>query len=132
MILSLGRSVVWQKQDARRARELLGKARTHALSDMTSPFADLLEGVILLEEGRPRDALPLLEAAYKVLYSRSHKALGYLPVEQAMLGRALAHAALGESDLALNLYAKVRPRLVALRNPVVDRCDRAIGLPQHG
>jgi tetratricopeptide (TPR) repeat protein len=131
MLLSLGRSVIWQKRDARRARELLGQARTHALCDMTSPFADLLDGVILLEEGRPRDALVLMEAAHKVLHSRRHKPLGYLPVEQAMLGQALAHAALGESDQALVLYTKVRPRLVALRNPVVDRCDRAIGVPKH-
>jgi tetratricopeptide (TPR) repeat protein len=132
MLLSLARSVIWQKRDVRRARELLSRARAHALSDMTSPFADLVEGVILLEAGQPRDALPILEAAHKVLYSRRNKPLGYLPVEQAMLGRALAHDALGESDEALNLYTKVRPRLLALRNPVIDRCDRAIGLPQGG
>jgi len=102
----------------------------HALSDLTSPFADLLEGLILLEEGRPRDALPVLEAAHKVFHARRHMPVGYLPVEQAMLGRALTHAALGESDEALKLYVRVRPRLVALRSEMVDRCDTAIGLSQ--
>ena len=86
MLISLARHVIWHKRDARRARELLTRARVHALSDMTTPFADLLEGVILLEEGRPRDALPVLEAAYKVFHARRHMPMGYLPVEQAMLG----------------------------------------------
>jgi tetratricopeptide (TPR) repeat protein len=132
VLLGLGRSVIWRKRDARRAREILDKARAHALSDMTAPFADMLEGLILLEEGRPRDAWLVLEAVYKVFHSRRHMTLGYLPVEQATLGRALAHAALGESDEALKLYSKVRPRLVALRNEVHDRCDRTIGVPQDG
>ena len=47
-----------------------------------------------------------------------------------MLALALTHAALGESDTALKLYGAVRPRLVALRNEMVDRFDRAIGLPR--
>jgi tetratricopeptide (TPR) repeat protein len=132
MLMALARHVVWHKRDARRARELLIRARAHALSDMTTPVADLLEGLILLEEGRPRDALPVLESVHRVFHARRHQPLGYLPVEQAMLGRALAHAALGESDEALKLYAKVRPRLVALRSEQIDRCDRAIGLPQVG
>jgi tetratricopeptide (TPR) repeat protein len=129
MRLGLARQIIWQKRDARRARELLAQARAHALSDMTSPFADLLDGLILLEEGRPRDALLVLETTHKVFRARRHMPLGYLPVEQAMLGRALAHAALGESDAALTLYSEVRPRLVALRSEMVDRWDTAIGLP---
>jgi tetratricopeptide (TPR) repeat protein len=132
MLMGLGRLVIWHKRDAKRARELLTQARAHALSDLSAPFADLLEGVILLEEGRPRDALPLLEAAHKSFHSRKYVGLGYLQAEHAMLGLALTRAALGESDEALRLYSKVRPRLVALRSGVVDRCDRAIGLPQDG
>jgi tetratricopeptide (TPR) repeat protein len=131
MLISLARLVIWLKRDTRRARELIAQARSHAISDLTAPFADLFEGLILVEEGRPRDALPILEAAHKVFHARRHMALGYLPVEQAMLARALAHAALGETDEAVKLYAKVRPRLVALRSQILDRCDRAIGLPQH-
>jgi hypothetical protein len=53
-------------------------------------------------------------------------------VEQAILGRARTHAALGETDAALELYGKVRPRLVALRSEAVERCDLAIGLPRDG
>jgi tetratricopeptide (TPR) repeat protein len=132
MLMGLARLVIWHKRDARRARELLTQARAHALSDLSAPFADLLEGVILLEEGRPRDALPLLEAAHKSYHARRNMGLGYVQAEHAMLGLALAHAALGESDEALKLYGKVRPRLVALRSGVIDRCDRAIGLPQDG
>jgi tetratricopeptide (TPR) repeat protein len=132
MILGLGNCIIWRTRDARRARGLLSRAREHALSDMTAPFATLLEGLILLEEGRPREALSVLEAAHKVFHARKHMALGYMPVEQAMLGLALTHAALGESDEALKLYGKVRPRLVALRSERLERGDRAIGLPQGG
>jgi tetratricopeptide (TPR) repeat protein len=132
MLISLARHIIWHKRDARRARALLTQARAHALSDMTGPFADLLEGLILVEEGRPRDGLPILEAAHKVFHARRHQSLGYLPLETTMLGLALAHAVLGESDRALKLYSKVRSRLVALRSHLVDRCDRAIGLPQDG
>jgi len=131
MLMSLARHLIWHKRDARRARELLTQARMHALSDMTTPFADLLEGLILLEEGRPREALPILDAAHNVFHARRHMPMGYLPVEQAMLERALTHAALGETEEALKLYSNVRPRLVALRSAVLDRCDRAIGLPQE-
>lgn len=126
-VMTLARLVLWHRRDARRARELLRQARSHALSDMTAPFADMLEGLILLEEGRPRDALPILQAAYEAFHARRHMPLGYLPREQAMLGLALAHAALGDRDEAMALYRQVRPRLVALRSGVVDRCDRAIG-----
>jgi tetratricopeptide (TPR) repeat protein len=132
MILSLANEIIWHRRDARRARELLNRARTHVLSDMISPFATLLEGRILLEEGRPRDALPVLEEAYKVFHARRHMALGYLPVERTMLALALTHAALGDRDEAQKLYAKVRPRLVALRSGGIERYDRAIGLPQDG
>jgi hypothetical protein len=129
MLLSLARHVIWYRRDARRARDLLSQAREHALSDMTAPFADLLEGLILVEERRARDALPVLDAAHKGFHACRYMPLSYLPLEHAMLGRALAHAALGESAEAMALYAKVRPRLVALRSHVVDRCDRTIGRP---
>jgi tetratricopeptide (TPR) repeat protein len=132
MLLSLARHIIWHRRDARRARELLTRARLHTLSVMTIPFADLLEGLILLEEGRPGDALPVLEAAHKVLDAHRHMPLGYLLVEHAMLARALTYAALGETEPARKLYGKVRPRLVALRSKVVDRCDRSIGLVQDG
>ncbi len=89
LMISLARHVIWYKRDVRRARELLTQARLHALSDMTKPFADLVEGIILLEEGRPRDALPSLETVHKIFHARRHMPMGYLPVEQAMLGRAL-------------------------------------------
>ncbi len=130
LLLALARHVIWHKRDAKRARELLAQASAHALSDLTASFADLQEGLILLEEGRPRDALPILEAALKIFRSRSHMPLGYLPVEQTTLALALTRAALGERDEALALYAKVRPRLVALRSHVLDRCDRSLGVPQ--
>jgi tetratricopeptide (TPR) repeat protein len=131
MLISLARHVLTHKRDARRARELLDDARGHALTEMTSSFADLVEGLVLLEEGRPRDAIPVLEAVHRVFHARRRQPLGYLPLEHAMLGLALGHASLGESDKALTLYAKVRPRLVALRSQTLERCDRAIGLPRE-
>ena len=133
MLMSLARLVLWHRRDARRARELLAQARGHALSDITRPFADLLEGLILLEEGHPRDALPVLEAAHQVFQARSHMPLGYLPVEHANLGRALAHAAARRERRGVEaLRARSAHALVAVRSEMVDRCDRAIGQPQDG
>jgi tetratricopeptide (TPR) repeat protein len=129
MYLSLARHVIWHRGDVRRARELLTEARKHALSDLTVPYADMVEGLILQKEGRPRDALPILEGAYKAFHARRHMPLGYLPMEQAMLGLALTYATLGESDQALKLYGKVRPRLVALGSEILEKCDREIGRP---
>jgi tetratricopeptide (TPR) repeat protein len=129
MYLTLARHVIWYQGDVRRARELLTQARKHALSDLTVPYADMIEGLILHSEGRSRDALPILESAYKAFRAHRHMPLGYLPMEQAMLGLALTYAALGESDQALKLYGKVRPRLVALRSGILEKCDREIGLP---
>jgi tetratricopeptide (TPR) repeat protein len=129
MYLILARHVIWHQGDVRRARELLTEARKHALSDLTVPYANMIEGLILQREGRPHDALPILEAAYKAFHARRHMPLGYLPMEQAMLGLALTYATLGESDQALRLYGKVRPRLVALRSGILEKCDREIGLP---
>ena len=130
LLISLARHVLTHNRDARCARELLVDARGHALSEMTSSFADLLEGLVLLEERRPRDAIPVLEAVHRIFHARRRQPLGYLPEEHALLGLALGHAALGESDKALTLYAKVRPRLVVLRSQTLERCDRAIGLPR--
>jgi Tetratricopeptide repeat len=129
LMLLLARDVLIQSQDTRRAREFLDRARIHAISDLLLPMVDLREGHILLEEGRPREALPFLEAALKVFRARQFMPMGYLPVEQTLLILARTHAALGDQEEARKLYGKARPRLVALRNPDVDHYDREIGLP---
>jgi tetratricopeptide (TPR) repeat protein len=129
MLLALARFVVWHKGDIRRGRQLLTEARRHALSDLTVPIADMIEGLILRKEGKPRDALPILKSAYEGFRARRKMPLGFIRVEQAMLELALTHAALGESDQALKLYGQVRPRLEALRSVNLEKCDREIGLP---
>ena len=129
LLLSLARRVLTHERDVGRARALLDEARAHAMSDLLAPFADLQEGLILVEEGRPHEALAVLEPVLEVFRARRHMPLGELPVEGTMIGLALAKAALGESDEALRLYAKARPRLVALGSPNLDRYDRAIGWP---
>ncbi|WP_165234993.1 tetratricopeptide repeat protein [Aquisphaera insulae] len=128
IMLGLANRLILHRRDHRRARQLVAEARTHALSDETAPMADLLDGLILLEEGAPRDALPVVEAAYRVYRRRRHRFLGYVSLGQAAVSLARVHSALGDRDLAVKLYAKVRPRMVAVGSSLVARYDREIGL----
>jgi tetratricopeptide (TPR) repeat protein len=49
--------------DVARARELLARARQHALSDVSTPLCEFAEGVLALKDRRPAEAVPLLESA---------------------------------------------------------------------
>src|SRR5262249_24559713 len=118
----------------RRARELLARARSHAISDVLEPFAIKVEGMIQLEEGRAREARELLEEAFRRASAFRHASppMGSaLDMMHAAL--ALAYAAEGDTDRARRHYELARPRLQALKlDDVLDRCEKAIGLPQRG
>lgn len=120
--------------DIPRARQLLREARSHALSDVLSPAADAVEGMLLLEEGHPHQAREMLEAGLTGL-GRFRAAM---PLVGAMQDRfraylALSLAAIGERAEAERQFRQAEPRLRALkRAELLARCERAIGtLSQH-
>ncbi len=130
ILIGLGRRVIWHERNAKRARGLLDQARTHAISDLQEPHVLLLEGLILLEENRPHDALVILDHAYRLFHARRHQPASFLPLDETRLAQARAHAALGDRARALKLYASVYPRLVANGSKLVDRLNHEIGTPQ--
>jgi tetratricopeptide (TPR) repeat protein len=132
LLVALASRIIWHRRDPRRAREYLDRARRHVMSDLLLLLADLLEGVIRLEEGHPRDALPLLETAWKSFYARRHSLAMGPVLDKTQLALALTYAAIGESDEAVRRYRQARPRLIALRSENVARYDQAIGWPHDG
>jgi hypothetical protein len=57
---------------SRLARQLLARARAHSLSDVVQPWVITTKGVIRLEEGKPREARPLLEQAFEMQNKLRH------------------------------------------------------------
>ncbi len=91
----------------------------------------MVEGLIRLEEGNPREARELLERARKMAdgFRHSSPEMGSL-ADQIRAGLALAHAAEGDLEAARRHYKLARPRLVALRiDHMIERCEKAIGPP---
>ena len=115
--------------DIPRARQLFEQARSHALSDTLIPMADAVEGILLLEEGRPDGARGKLQAGIEGL-ERFRNAS---PLVGAMQDRfraylALALAAMGDRPAAERQFQLAEPRLRALkRNYLLERCQRAVG-----
>jgi tetratricopeptide (TPR) repeat protein len=129
LLVDMAESEVWRRRNPRRARELLARARAHALSDVLQPFAMRTEGLIRLEEGNAREARELLEDAFR----RAERFRHASPLMGAMLDKmhaaiALACAAEGDIEAARRHYQLARPRLEALRLvDVLERCEKAIG-----
>jgi tetratricopeptide (TPR) repeat protein len=123
-------SEVWLRRNPRLARELLARARAHAISDLIQPFVLMTEGLIRLEQGHAREARELLEQAFEKANAFRHGS----PLMVAMLDKmhaalALACAAEGDIDAARRHYQLARPRLVALRlDDELARCEKAVGL----
>jgi tetratricopeptide (TPR) repeat protein len=134
LLLDLADTEVWRWRNPRRARELLARARAHALSDMLQPFAMKTEGLIRLEEGHPREAREFLERALcKVAAFRHASALMGAMIDKMHAVLALACAAEGDLESARRHYLVARPRLLALKlDDVRARCEAALGLPPEG
>lgn len=112
-----------------RARQLLVQARSHALSDVLSPAADAVEGMLLLEEGHPHEAREKLAAALAGLdrFRAATPLIGALQ-DRFRAYLALALAAIGERAEAERQFRLAEPRLRALRRTeLLARCERAIG-----
>ncbi|MDG3007518.1 hypothetical protein [Paludisphaera mucosa] len=134
ILLDLGGFEIRHGRNPRRARELPARAREHALSDVLTPFALALEGKILRDEGRPREAIPLLVDARRRLSALRHAsplvggAVDYLDADLA-----LALAAAGDVDAALRHARRALPRLQALKGvDILDRLRSALGPDVEG
>jgi tetratricopeptide (TPR) repeat protein len=129
VLLDVAMFEVRRRRDPRRAREFLERARTHALSDLVAVFAQAIEGQIVREEGRPSEAVELLEDAHRRLSAFRH-ASPLLGVSLDLLeaDTALALAADGRADAALRHARAALPRLRALdANDLIDRLRSALG-----
>ena len=123
-------SEVWLRHNPKLARELLTRARAHAISDRITPFVIKTEGLIRLEEGHAREARELLERAFeKASVFRHASPMMLMMLDKMHAALALACAAEGDVDTARRHYQLARPRLVALRlDDELARCDKAVGL----
>jgi tetratricopeptide (TPR) repeat protein len=128
LLADMADSEVWLRRNPRRARELLAKARQHALSDVVQAFVLKTEGLIHLEEGRPREARELLEQAFQKASAFRHaSALMGALLDKMHAALALAYAAEGDAKNARRHYDLARPRLVALKHDeVITRCEEAL------
>lgn len=129
VLVDLAKSEVWKRRNPRRARELMARARTHALSDLVAIFADWTDGLIELEEGRPRAAIPVLEETYRRFAKFRHASpLTGSTLDQMSAALTLATAAAGDPDAALRHYKQAKPRLIALKHDdIIERCETALG-----
>jgi tetratricopeptide (TPR) repeat protein len=133
LLVDMADSEVWLRRNPRRARELLARARAHAISDLIQPHVMKIEGLIRLEEGDAREARELLETAFNKVAAFRHAS----PLVGAMLDRmhaalALACAAEGDAVAARRHFQLARPRLLALKlDDALGRCQKALGLPDE-
>jgi len=132
VLVDVAKSEVWRWRNPKRARELIERTRSHAVSDVVRLFVTQAEGLILLEEGRPREARPVLEQAYREATAFRHAS----PLMGSVLDRmhvplAIACAAEGDTEEARRHARLARPRLLALKlDEELARCDAAVGAPQ--
>jgi hypothetical protein len=128
LLIDTAMALLRYQLDTPRARQLLEQARSHALSDVLVPSADAVEGMLLLEEGRPQQANSKLLAGLKGL-DRFRNAT---PLMGAIRDRfraylALSFAAMGDRSAAERELRLVEPRLRALkREDLLTRCQRAL------
>ncbi|WP_165246545.1 tetratricopeptide repeat protein [Paludisphaera soli] len=129
ILLDMARFEARHGDDPRRARELLEEAREHALSDVVVPFALALEGQIVRAEGRPREAVALLEEARGRLSAFRHASpLIGVSLDYIEADLALAHAAAGDADAASRHARRALPRLRAQGDSVmIGRLRSALG-----
>jgi Flp pilus assembly protein TadD len=132
VLLDLAAVLLRYRRDTVRARELLGRAKQHAISDTAAPFVVMIEGMLALEEGKFQPAIDKLEEAQKMMAVFRHAT----PIIGAVSDRthaylAIAYAKLGDKEVAIRHYRQAEPRMRALRaDDLLRRCEKAIG-PMH-
>jgi tetratricopeptide (TPR) repeat protein len=129
ILLDLAANLLRYRRDTRRARDLLKRARGHALSDMVQLFVKRAEGVLALEEGRADEAARRLEEVQEGFRGFRHASpLIGVVVDSNHAYLALANAALGLTDAAERHFRLAEPRLRALKaEDLLERCRQALG-----
>jgi tetratricopeptide (TPR) repeat protein len=129
VLVDLALVVLRFRRDTAGARQLLDRAKSHALSDIVISFVNLVEGIMAFEEGKAEQAVQLLNEAFASQSRLSSPAAG--PVVDIIHSYlALAHAALGDEPAAIAHFGQAKPRLVALKiMDLLERCEKAVPLP---
>ena len=128
-LLDLTMTLVRVNGDMVRAREMLARARMLALAEPIQPFVQLAEGMILVQEGNGRAAVPLLESALE----RS-TALGRVnPLAEQLNDRTRAYLALAYEQAGNHAQAEKYFRQAERRLQLVpsfwdlrDRCYKEL------
>lgn len=116
------------RNDVAKARELLKRAREHALSDVSTPLCEFAEGVLAVKDRRPAEAVPLLESAAAGIrpFAGPNPAV-WVVVAKIEANLALAHAANGDHDAARRAYRRAEPILAAHDTLELARCREVLG-----
>jgi hypothetical protein len=133
VLLDYAMALVEHEHDPFRARQFLVEAKKHAISDSMAFAVDQCEGMIALEEGDAAAACEHLHRALgKAKRLRYASALMGAAIDRIHTVLALAHAAAGERNTALDHYRIAEPRLQALRrDDLIQRCEAALGLAER-
>lgn len=129
VLIDLAMTLLRYRRDAVRARPLLERAHTHAVSDVIRPFLIMADGVLALEENRPDRARPLLEEGLKEAIRFRHASpLVGSAIDRIHAYLALTCAALGDHVAADEHYKIAEPRMRAFEaNDMIERCEAALG-----
>lgn len=130
LLLDRAMSLLRYQVDVPVARQLLVRARSHALSDALAPVAEAVEGMLLLEEGRPAEAREKLASGLAGLdrFRNASPLIGAVQ-DRFRVYLALSFAALGDRQTAEQQFRLAEPRLRALkREDLLARCEKTIGL----
>jgi tetratricopeptide (TPR) repeat protein len=116
------------RSDVAKARELLTRARQHALSDVSTPLCEFAEGVLALKDRRPAEAVPLFESASAGIspFTAGNPAIGIV-IARIQANLALAHAAVGDHEAARREYRKAAPILAPHDALELARCREVLG-----
>jgi tetratricopeptide (TPR) repeat protein len=129
LLIGLAGSLVRHKHDAHRARDLVDRAKNHAISDTVAPIVTLVEGLIALELGDASKARSELETAL-VARRRGWSATPHGRVVRDLIHAhlAIAYAQLGKMKSARKHFRHAEPRMRALASDdLLQRCEHALG-----
>lgn len=129
-MIGLANTLLEEREDVTRAKELLQRAKQQPLSDLADAFVWMAEGTIAQAEGNIRLAVERFEQALvcKRRYAKGHPSSA--AVADLLEGRlALAKALAGDLDAGRRHFLRAEPRLRALKQKkLLTRCQQKLGL----
>jgi len=128
VLVEFARALIRYGNDLPRAREVLDRAKSHAISDILAPFVLMTEGMLALEMGRPAEAKDFFDRTVRGLEPfRGASPMIGSAVDSIHAYQALAFAAMGEPIEAAKHYKQAEPRLRALKSEdLIRRCEQAV------